>query len=83
MAFNNKGSYQVPVFGYASFDTASKITFNEKNYLGTLEGSKAKYDKWYICDIDGGLIYPSIVWSSGSATPPLSSCVKVDILRAY
>jgi len=83
MAFSNKSSYQIPTFGYASFETASKVSFNEQNYLGTPEGSNAKYDKWYICDIDGGLTYPSIVWSSGPATPPLSSCVKVDILRVW
>jgi hypothetical protein len=81
MAFNNKGSYQVPTFGYAGYDTASKVSFNEQNYLGTPDGSNVKYSNWYICDIDGGLIYPSIVWSSGSAAPPLSSCVKVNILR--
>jgi len=81
MALNNKGSYHVPTFGYASFDTATKVSFNERNYLGTPDGVNAKYDKWYICDIDGGLTYPSIVWSSGSATPQLSSCVKVIIMR--
>ncbi|EPE36430.1 hypothetical protein GLAREA_05768 [Glarea lozoyensis ATCC 20868] len=46
MAFNNKGSYQVPVFGYASFDTASKVSFNEKNYLGTMEGSSHRMEFW-------------------------------------
>lgn len=82
MAFNNKGSYQVPIFGYTSFDTASKVSFSEKNFLGLIEGSNAKYDKWYVCDIDGGLTpYSSIVWSSGPETPPLSSCIKVNIQK--
>ena len=85
MALNNWGSYEVPMFGYATLDDATEVAFNDGNLLGIPE--YGAYDKWYICDINGGgdlaSTYPSVVWNLGDAAPQLASCLKVDIIRVF
>lgn len=93
MQLNNKDSYAVPLFGYAQLSDATLVAFNSQNKLGVpavsdktgmaLAASSAKNDRWYICDIDSGIVYPSLVWATGNAAPPLSSCSKVDIVRVF
>ncbi|CAG8959684.1 hypothetical protein HYFRA_00001589 [Hymenoscyphus fraxineus] len=86
MAFNSAESYKVPIFGTAGLDVATKVVFDEKNFLGVLDDSGSgdgKFDKWYVCDINTGIVYPSVVWSSGNKAPQLASCVKVDVMRAF
>lgn len=86
MAFNNADSYKVPIFGTVGVDGATKVAFNDKNHLGVPESSastNAKFNQWYICDINGGMVYPSVVWSSGDKAPQLASCIKVDVVRAF
>ncbi|CAG8983079.1 hypothetical protein HYALB_00006107 [Hymenoscyphus albidus] len=86
MAFYSADSYKVPIFGTAGLDGATKVVFNEKNFLGVLGDSRSgdgKFEQWYVCDINTGIVYPSVVWSSGDKAPQLASCVKVDVMRAF
>jgi len=95
MAFDNEVSYEVPIFGYAGLDSATKVVFNEDNLLGipgnlsntaSSANFDATYDKWYVCNIDGGDLvssYPTAVWSLGDVAPGLASCVKADIIRVF
>lgn len=95
MAFNNADSYKVPIFGYADLSGATQVSFNSQNMLGVPEvasssdlemAGSASYDKWYICDLQGGDLaatYPSVVWNMGGAAPQLGSCLKVDVVRVF
>jgi hypothetical protein len=93
MQLNSKDGYGVPLFGYAQIGDATPVAFNTKNHLGipvpssksssATEVSSVTYDKWHICDINSGIVYPSLVWATGDVAPPLSSCTKVDIVRVF
>ncbi|KAH8891621.1 hypothetical protein GQ53DRAFT_823637 [Thozetella sp. PMI_491] len=93
MQLNNKDSYSVPLFGYAQRSDATLVEFNNQNKLGVLAlpdqtgkipvASTATFNKWHICDIDSGIVYPSLVWATSESTPSLPSCIKVDIIRVF
>lgn len=86
LAFNKAESYKVPIFGDVGLDRATRMAFNDKNLLGvpdSPESTTAKFNQWFICDINGGMVYPSVVWSSSDKAPQLSSCIKVDVIRIF